>query len=1122
MPLQPRDGGVVSEERSSEDLAGLVVIGASAGGIDALSEVLGPLGPSFPAPIVVAQHTQPSRASHLAEILGRRTNLAVATVEGQESLRPATVYVVPSDHHVVITDHMVEAQETAGDRPSPSIDRLLASAAEIFGERLIAVILSGMGTDGVAGASEVKAHGGTVVIQNPETAAQPAMPRALPPTIVDFVANADRMGELLTELAGSAAIAQPEDDERLLGQFLERVRERTGIDFAAYKRPTVMRRLHRRMVATSSPRLRDYVRYVQRHPEEYHRLSSTFLIKVTQFFRDTDLFEHLRTALLPTLIQEARGRGRELRLWSAGCATGEEAYSLAILVAEALGAERESFTVRIFATDLDEEAVSFARRGFYPASSLSAMKPDLVKRYFMLEGDHYEVTKDIRSTVVFGQHDLGQRAPFPRIDLALCRNVLIYFTPELQKRALQLFAFSLREGGFLVLGKAESSTPYAEHFVLEQPRLKIYRRVGERVLIPPARIRDTAPLPVIRPSARREPQWATLGAGPRAMRDLALQGGERLDHLLLRLPIGVVVIDPEYDISFLNAAARRLLGIHGAAIGSDFIHLAHRLPSDDLRAAVAAAVRGETQVITRPLLVEGEDPETSAYLQLTLEPYRQSNSETVESVLVTVIDVSESIRERQALELEIERGKEDRRRVEDRIDRLDRSNRELLQANEEMTNANAILRTTNEELVVANEEVQAATEEVETLNEELQATNEELETLNEELQATVEELNTTNDDLEARSTELTDTAASLAEQRQRSELERERVTLILDGMGEAVLVVDHEGRAVGTNRVFVEGFGQDERGLVPEDGAGAALPDAEWPQARVARGETFSMSFTRLDPATGERRWYEASGRGTGGELGGVIVIRDITDRSLRHLQERFIDTASHELKTPVAAIHTYLQLVARETDGSLDGQGAVYLRGAIEESRHLGELAERLFDVSLIRHGHLVVRREPVDLAALVREVVEEAKLMTPAVRIRGRDVRGPLVVDGDALRLRQLLTNLLTNAVTHGASRRGIDVSLVADDGRAVVRIADRGPGLPALVRAHLFTPFLAGTSVEGMGLGLYLSQAIAVEHGGTLAIEQRAGGGTEAVLGLPLAAERAVSRPGGRRKRSAGEAP
>src|SRR5581483_5022673 len=548
---------------ADEVLSQLVVIGASAGGIEAVTAVLSALPADFPAPVVIAQHLDPNRTSHLQEILGRASKIPVRSVDGEQRLEAGVAYVVPANWHVEITDSVVRLQATGGDRPRPSIDRLLRSAAESFGEGLIAVILTGSGSDGAAGARYVKEMGGTVVVQNPDTARYPDMPQSLAPNTVDIVANLDAIGPLLHDLA-TDQYTPARTDDRPLRALLEQLRERSGIDFNSYKMPTILRRLQRRMVATGTETLNDYLRYVGSHPEEYRRLVSSFLIKVTEFYRDPDLFRYLEEEVLPGLIGSAQHTGNELRVWSAGCATGEEAYSLAIMLVDMLGDQLEQLNVRIFATDLDTDAINFARRGVYPASALAHLPPEVIERHFNRLGDEYEIKKRVRSLVIFGQHDLGQRAPFLRIDLALCRNVLIYFTPELQRRALQLFAFSLRENGYLVLGKAESTSPLPQHFVLEEPRLKVYRRQGERVLIPPARIRDTAPLvPMRLITGGRQSDGARLAAprGPREV-ERPRTGSERAEHVLLRLPEGVIVVDRRYDIQSINSAARRLLAIH--------------------------------------------------------------------------------------------------------------------------------------------------------------------------------------------------------------------------------------------------------------------------------------------------------------------------------------------------------------------------------------------------------------------------------------------------------------------------------------------------------------------------------------------------------------------------------
>ncbi|MGN6675838.1 MAG: CheR family methyltransferase [Thermomicrobiales bacterium] len=522
----------------------LVVIGASAGGVEALSVLVATLPADFPAPIVVAQHLDPHRPSHLQQILARRSPLPVQTVTDRTMLTAGTIFVVPANRDVAITDSHITFESEPVSRAMPSIDQLFRSAANAYGDQLIAVILTGMGTDGAAGAYAVKRAGGTVVVQDPSTAAYPAMPLALSPATVDIVANLDHIGSILRDLLSGIAVPTRPDEQRELEQFLEDVRDRYGIDFRSYKTPTIMRRLRRRIVATDSDSLGGYIHYLQEHPLEYTQLINAFLIKVTEFFRDGELFQYLRDELLPELVVQSRKRGNELRIWSAGCATGEEAYSLAILVSEVLGTALEHFTVRIFATDLDEEAIAFARRGVYALSALTSMPEELIARYFTQLDGSFEIKKRVRSLVVFGQHDLAQRAPFPRIDLVLCRNVLIYFTPELQRRTLQLFAYSLRDSGYLVLGKAETNAPLAEYFAPQHKIFKVYRRAGERILMPPTALKQPSPAPP-RPSNSR--RLAATRPAFREGRD-GPQARSLNESVLLRLPVGVVVVDRHYDI----------------------------------------------------------------------------------------------------------------------------------------------------------------------------------------------------------------------------------------------------------------------------------------------------------------------------------------------------------------------------------------------------------------------------------------------------------------------------------------------------------------------------------------------------------------------------------------------
>ncbi len=465
-------------------LTQLVVVGSSAGGIGALSKLVSTLPEDFPAPIVIAQHLDPERESHLQQILANRTKLPVRTVSDDEPLEAGVVFVVPANQHINITDSHIGMQSESHGRPKPSVDLLLGSAAEIFGERLVAVVLTGTGNDGTDGARLVSELGGTVIIQNPNTAEYRGMPASLAPNTVDIVADLDEIVRVLNDLLAGLEEEQPEGEEEELKRLLGELRKVHGVDFGSYKETTIKRRIKRRMAATGQGDLGDYRRYLEENPDEYRNLASSFLIKVTEFFRDPEHFEHLQGEVLPELVEEARRGNRGFRVWSAGCATGEEAYSLAIALIEVLGDDWGSFNALIFATDLDSGAIEFARRGIYPPSSVRGLSSERLERYFDETEDGYRVKKFVRSMVVFGEHDLSRRSPFPNMDLCVSRNVLIYFAPELQRRALQLFAYSLRTGGVLVLGKAETVSPLSEYFAPLSRQFKVYRRQGDRFLMP--------------------------------------------------------------------------------------------------------------------------------------------------------------------------------------------------------------------------------------------------------------------------------------------------------------------------------------------------------------------------------------------------------------------------------------------------------------------------------------------------------------------------------------------------------------------------------------------------------------------------------------------------------------
>jgi len=1151
-------------------LYSLVVVGSSAGGVEALSTLVATLPADFSAPLVLAQHLDPHHLSHLGEILARRSALPVRTVLDHERLEPGVVYVVPSNRHVEIADHTVRVSAVDAPeekRPKPSVDRLLTSAALAYGEQLIAIILTGTGSDGAAGARAVKAAGGVVIIENPATAAYPGMPESLATTTVDFVSDLERIAPLLQDLLSGVQTPMSPEAEDLLLALLAQVREQTGMDFSHYKRPTILRRLQRRMVALGTRQLATYATYLAQHPEEGAHLVASFLINVTEFFRDPAFYEAMRERVLPELIAYARTQGNVLRIWSAGCATGEEAYSVAILVAETLGDELTQFAVQIFATDLDEDALAFARRGAYPAAALTSVPEDLRARAFTLLPDgSYEIAPRLRALVTFGQHDLGQRAPFPRIDLVLCRNVLIYFTLELQRRALQLFAFALREGGYLALGKAETANPLAAYFVATDEHLKLYRRRGERILPPIARVKAASvygatDMHVVRRHVTDVSESAAAPAPP-AKRELrpahaaessALPVNEQLGRIMLEARVGAVVVDRQYDIQIINAEAIRLLGIYAPTAGKDLLHVTQGIPITPLRAVLDATFQRAERIAGQTTVPNAGDGVTTViaqtlngerrHVQIACHPYRPKHDKTADAeiepaprlALLLVSDVTDLVNQQQAAAQASARAQanemlahtsglgdveqryltqvEENTRLRAQVEEVSALNHTLLAANQQLVEVNVTLHGANDGLLVGREEAEAGAEEIKTLNEEMQATNEELVTVNEELEATVEELHTANDDLTARSRELQRLATSLEQQHQASESARAQLEAILLSMGDALMVVDAAGEVLLTNATYASMFGRADAVVQAEDTAGQPMAQEMQLQRRATSGVPFSMQFALTAP-DGARRWFEATGQPITQEdtrQGGVVTIRDITERRLRLLQEEFLALASHELRSPLASLLLGLQALTRKSLSDMSGSEYQTMLGlALRQAQRLRVLINDLLDVDRVQQGKLQLRLAPVDLVPLVADAVGAAQLAAHGQQIIFDHSAEPVFVMGDTARLEQIIINLLTNAIKYAPHTPQIEVHLQPVDsapgGEAEIHVRDYGRGISAADLPQIFTRYFqsarTGEDVgDGLGLGLFITKELVTAHGGTITATSVAGQGATFTVRLPL---------------------
>jgi len=759
--------------------SGLVVVGSSAGGVGALSTLVSTLNKAFPAPVVLAQHLDPQRPSHLAEILNRRSTLPIVIVSEDvpTTLENGKIYVVPSNRHVRIVDGHVHLDSDHADRPIPSVDKLLSSAAAVYGEHLIAVILTGSGSDGAAGAIEVKNSGGVVIIQNPKTAAYPSMPLSLPPTVVDHVVEIEQIGALLYDLLNRVSISVADKTEDPLREVLLHVSAHTNIDFRNYKSSTILRRISRRMAVTHVGNLRDYLDYLRGHPDEIAELVRAFLITVTGFFRDPEAFEFLNRSVIPELIDRANQNGRILRIWSAGCATGEEAYSMALLIADHLGSDFQEWSVKIFATDLASDAISFARRGLYPDNVLGDLPEEYRERFFERVDHSYRISKTLRETVIFGQQDISRGVPFPRIDLVVCRNLLIYLKPELQQTVLDLFAYSLHQSdGYLFLGKAETARPTKPSFELVNKKWKIYRCLGGPLAFPTQLTQQTALQGNGRREARTRNSAATASNYEVGVPDTEIAQLRRVNETMLRyLTVGIVIIDRSYRIVTINASGRRLLGIRDLAYDQDFLHTVRGMPYHDVRNAIDLAFRDHTTTTLKDLELDQTAVGSGRYMDLTIM-MMAADTGSPDLAVITAIDTTEAVQMKKRLEAV-------QREQSELVGELSAANKRFGDMNKELQDANEELQAANEELMLTQEELQATNEEFEATNEELQATNEELETNNEELQATNEELQTTNDELTARTIELHHLTTENTE-------EQMRLSELLERFPYYVMVVD--------------------------------------------------------------------------------------------------------------------------------------------------------------------------------------------------------------------------------------------------------------------------------------------------------------------------------------------
>jgi two-component system, chemotaxis family, CheB/CheR fusion protein len=707
----------------------IVGIGASAGGLEAVEQFLLNLPADTGMAFVLVSHLDPHHKSILAELLSRQTPLQVLQAQNGTKVAPNHFYVIPPNCYLSIEGgvlQLTEFEETRALRMP--IDHFLRSLAEDQKENAIAVILSGNGTDGSLGVRAVNGSGGVALVQNPATAKFDGMPRSGVATgLADFVLSPAEMPEHLIEYLqhfeatrSGTPVATPVSPAKRSLSPIERIhallRARTGNDFSGYKKSTIARRIDRRMSIHRLDDPSDYTRLLEQNPDEITILFRELLIGVTSFFRDPEAFDVLKKKILPRLLDD-RADHSPVRVWTPGCASGEETYSIAIVLNEYMAEYHRTFHVQVFGTDLDPHAIAAARQGWFPANIALDVTSERLARFFDKDDAGYQIKKTIREQVVFAQHNVVQDAPFAKLDLLSCRNLLIYLEIELQKRLLPILHFALAPGGFLFLGPSESIGEQMDLFLAVDKKWKFFQRRDGR--------NNRRPLAVpIRPRIHAPPEQEKRAASTSFEDHDVLVETKKM--LLERFSPPCVVTTEKGDVLYIHGQIGKYLEPAPGRMSTNILDMVRDSLRFDLHAALTRASAGQREHISRSVALKN-DGEIRQLVRVSARPFSQG--------LIWV--VFEDVEAAEATQAPGKAGKHGA------------SSREA-ELQQELTRTHDSLQTTIEELQAANEELRSANEELQSINEEHQSTNEELETSKEELQSLNEELLTLNSELSAK------------------------------------------------------------------------------------------------------------------------------------------------------------------------------------------------------------------------------------------------------------------------------------------------------------------------------------------------------------------------------------
>ncbi len=1089
----------------------VVAIGASAGGLEAYTKLFAEISGETGMAFILVQHLKPSHDSMIVELLAPHTAMAVVQAAEGMQVRPDHLYVTPPGASLSVARGVLHiAKPTEGHGARLPFDFLLHSMAKAYGRRAICVVLSGTGTDGTLGLAAIKAAGGFVLVQSPEDAAYDGMPASAVATgQVDQVSPISAMPAILHAKAGRIPAASPAASpatsaisengtgeskpgmdgpsgdamsESAMAGIIDLLRDRTSNDFGSYKIGTVQRRVKRRMAMApiGIQHIDQYLALLKRDPAELHSLSQDLLINVTSFFRDPKVFDALECDIIPDLIRSQKRDGC-LRIWIAGCSTGEETYSIAMMCREQLAAARSDVTLQIFASDIDAPAVAMARAGLYPKSIEADISAARLARFFVREDDGYRVTAELRAFVVFTVQDVLSDPPFSRLDMVSCRNLLIYLLPHAQAQVLAVFHFALRDGGVLLLGSAETAGNSAGRFEPISKADKLYRRIGQS-----------------RPGEIAFLKRATGGDAARKVEETTPESATRSSYAELgrRLVVehfapAAVLVNQSLQCLFSLGPTDRYLRVAPGYPSHDLLGMARPGLRAKLSEAVKLAIAKKS-----PITIDGgrifQDDGSDTYT-VNVRPVRNAGEDLL--LICFTETKTQAARAHQPVgESAANAAVVAAARIADLEQELDATRGELQSAIHDLATSSEDQKAIDEEALSVNEEYQSTNEELLTSKEELQAVNEELIAVNAELHEALERQRTTSNDLQ-NVLYSTDVATIFLDPDLKIHFFTPATKLVFN------IIPGDISRPLA-----------DLQSLIPDDEMSADID-------RVLHGGGAVEREIRTSSATWFCRRVMPYLRHDGKHEGVVITFIDITERKAAGLaleaaqrgseaanaaKTRFLAAASHDLRQPLQTLTLLQGLLGRSVEGAKKKKLVALLD---ETLGAMSGMLSTLLDINQIDAGVIRPELTLIDLATLIEGLREEFNYHADAQGLTFRVmVAKGVTVCSDPRLLAQILRNLISNAFKYtrqgrvllGCRRRGAMIS---------IQVWDTGIGIPDVEIQAIFEEYhqvdnSARERSRGLGLGLPIVQRLANLLGHEVRVKSRPGHGSMFSIDVAIA--------------------